>query len=277
MKGTLNSQIGYSNSAVSGNARSSSVSENRNYASKKKAGKTAKKKLNYNYREISGQILKAKKLQSASVVLSRARSKLIYLSKCNSSGNYDRREVEAAIAHAKRMIRCADMKVNNLREEKMKENATRRRSEANNLRNGIKAAQKAKTKKSVKENERRQAEQRFKKIKQEILEQKRRIKNHRMEEQAKVLDANMRYIKEGGNCNSSLAGDTTAIMELSAMASWIMAQEQCEYSEENAEGAECADIAADGNIAVEATSGGVTIAAEMASVPVEVTSVDISL
>lgn len=79
--------------------------------------KNGKKSLSYNPKEISSQILRAKKTVGAVRVLSRARAKLAMLKKAQSTGEYDSAELENAIAHAKRMVECADMKVNNLREE----------------------------------------------------------------------------------------------------------------------------------------------------------------
>ena len=79
--------------------------------------KNGKKSLSYNPKEISSQILRAKKTVGAARVLSRARAKLAMLKKAQATGEYDSAELENAIAHAKRMVECADMKVNNLREE----------------------------------------------------------------------------------------------------------------------------------------------------------------
>lgn len=79
--------------------------------------KNGKKALSYNPKEISSQILRARKTVGATQVLSRARAKLAMLKKAQSTGEYDSAELENAIAHAKRMVECADMKVNNLREE----------------------------------------------------------------------------------------------------------------------------------------------------------------
>lgn len=79
--------------------------------------KSGKKSLSYNPKEISSQIMRAKKAVGASQVLSRARAKLAMLKRAQATGEYDSAELENAIAHAKRMIDCAGMKVKNLREE----------------------------------------------------------------------------------------------------------------------------------------------------------------
>ena len=89
-------------------------------------GKTqnkVKKSLNYNHREISGQLMRAKKSQSAGNVLSRAKRRLANLQTAAGSGQYDSKEVANAIAHARRMVRCAQLKVRNLKEEE-REQAT---------------------------------------------------------------------------------------------------------------------------------------------------------
>lgn len=106
-----NLQTGMSGLAASGMnvtcTRSSSYSKSKN----------GKKSLSYNPKEISSQILRARKTVGASQVLSRARAKLAMLKRAQATGEYDSAEIENAIAHAKRMVECADMKVNNLREE----------------------------------------------------------------------------------------------------------------------------------------------------------------
>lgn len=81
------------------------------------SGGTSKKQLNYNHRDISGQLLRAKKPQSASAALTRAKSKVSMLQRAAASGQYDSKEVANALAHARRMVRCAQLKVRNLREE----------------------------------------------------------------------------------------------------------------------------------------------------------------
>ncbi len=99
--------------------------------------KNGKKSLSYNPKEISSQILRAKKTVGASQVLNRARAKLAMLKRAQATGEYDSAELENAIAHAKRMVECADMKVNNLKEEERlrKRAENKAESEAERLRN----------------------------------------------------------------------------------------------------------------------------------------------
>ena len=51
----------------------------------KSSGGTSKKQLNYNHRDISGQLLRAKKPQSASAALTRAKSKVSMLQRAADS------------------------------------------------------------------------------------------------------------------------------------------------------------------------------------------------
>lgn len=75
------------------------------------SGGTSKKQLNYNHRDISGQLAPGqKKPQSASAALTRAKSKVSMLQRAAASGQYDSREVADALAHARRMVRCAQLK-----------------------------------------------------------------------------------------------------------------------------------------------------------------------
>ena len=90
------------------------------------SGGTSKKQLNYNHRDISGQLLRAKKPQSASAALTRAKSKVSMLQRAAASGQYDSREVANALAHARRMVRCAQLKVRNLREEEREQQSAQK-------------------------------------------------------------------------------------------------------------------------------------------------------
>ena len=72
-----------------------------------KSSSKPKKRLNYNYRDISGQLIRAKKSQSAAMVTARAQSKLAVLSRSAASGQYSKKEIANAIAHARRMVRSA--------------------------------------------------------------------------------------------------------------------------------------------------------------------------
>lgn len=75
------------------------------------------KRLQYNHREISNQILMAKTSGIAGVVAVRARAKLALLQKKKGIGEYDNTELDHAIIHAKKMVRIARKRMRNLKEE----------------------------------------------------------------------------------------------------------------------------------------------------------------
>lgn len=80
-------------------------------------GKNKKKKLNYNYREISGQLMRAVTSVGARVVMVRAFQKVGTLYRHLRSGNYNEREVERAIAHAEQIAVVAKKRMKHLQEE----------------------------------------------------------------------------------------------------------------------------------------------------------------
>ena len=70
----------------------------------KKSSEKKLKKLQYNCREISTQILMAKTSGIASTVAVRARAKLASLQRKRGVGDYDSTELDHAIIHAKKMV-----------------------------------------------------------------------------------------------------------------------------------------------------------------------------
>lgn len=174
-----------------------------------KPQKKAAKQLNYNHREISGQIMRAKKAQSAATVLTRAKSKLAVLQRQAGTGQYNQKEVASAIAHAKRMVRCAQLKVRNLREEE-------REQKAHQKENGAKTQQKqgeVRRRVAAKERELKQKvaieeTQAVIKEKQKRSEMAQKRRMHRNEEHGKIAEADMKYIKEMSGNNSGYTGSS---------------------------------------------------------------------
>lgn len=82
-----------------------------------KSGSKKKKRLYYNFKEISGMILKAKKSVNAGQVVVSARSRVAVLRRKMGTGDYNETELAAAIIHAEKMVRIAKKKLKNLREE----------------------------------------------------------------------------------------------------------------------------------------------------------------
>ena len=77
------------------------------------------KKLKYNFKDISGQIRKAKSSVNAKQVASKARREVVQLKAKLQTGKYDDEELQAAIEHAKSMERAAKKKARHLEEEEL--------------------------------------------------------------------------------------------------------------------------------------------------------------
>lgn len=77
------------------------------------------KRLNYNFKEISSQILATKTSSGANRIKIKARQKTAMLQGklTNSSSDYDSRELRMALAHAQKMERIAKKRMKHLKEE----------------------------------------------------------------------------------------------------------------------------------------------------------------
>lgn len=78
-----------------------------------------KKKLKYQFKDISSKIIRSKTSQAARQAVNSAKREILRLKKEKASGEYDPEEIEAAISHAKAMERVAKKKVRHLEEEEM--------------------------------------------------------------------------------------------------------------------------------------------------------------
>ena len=77
------------------------------------------KKLNYNYREVSGRILRAKTSVSTRQVVTHARTVVAMLRRRYGCGEYNDRDLEIAIIHAEKMVRIAKKKLKNIKAEEL--------------------------------------------------------------------------------------------------------------------------------------------------------------
>lgn len=138
--------------------------------------KRNKKKLSYNQREISGQLMHVTRPVGAAQVVIRAKGKVAQLQKCLATGQYDEKEVRAALAHAKRMVKAAKMKLKHLEgeEEVVTEMRKRKFPEKNN---------------AAKQRELRLLEGELKKLR----------RRNRGKEDREVRDALMRYMQQKEN------------------------------------------------------------------------------
>lgn len=92
-------------------------SNNRSAVRTKAAKKKKYKRLNYNYRDVSGRILRAKTSVSAVLVVAHARTMVAVLRRRHGCGEYNDRDLEIAIIHAEKMVRIAKKKSRNLKME----------------------------------------------------------------------------------------------------------------------------------------------------------------
>lgn len=76
-----------------------------------------KKRLQYNFKAISAQIMQAKTSGGASQVASKARRQIAVLQRNMKSGEFNEDEIKNAIAHAKSLERIARKRVKHLRQE----------------------------------------------------------------------------------------------------------------------------------------------------------------
>lgn len=104
------------------------AAKNKNWSPVQKTSNKQKKRkrLNYNYRDVSGRILRAKTSVSATKVVTHARTMVAVLRRKYGCGEYNDRDLEIAIIHAEKMVRIAKKKLKNLKMEEM----GRRTSEA---------------------------------------------------------------------------------------------------------------------------------------------------
>lgn len=151
--------------------------------------KTKKKKLSYNSREIATQLSQVSRSVGAAQVLVRAAEKLAELQKCAVTGEYDQTEVRAAIAHARRMVKCARMKKNHLREEE-----------------GVAQEKKKRSSGSSRE------EQQIQQLLQRELSKLRR--RHRGKEKSHIEDAQMRYLRQKANAARNEARNEAAMADM---------------------------------------------------------------
>ena len=247
---------------------------------------TPKKKLNYNPREISGQLVRVKKSQSASIVLTRAKAKVALLMRQGGSGQYNQREIANAIAHAQRMVRCAQLKVRNLKTEEMEQKGYDKK-------HGAKDQQKkGEVKRRIAQKERQLESKIAAKEMQETIRQKReyremmqRRRMHRTEEQSKINEADMKYIKgmlEKGHDNGYDAVRPEAVLELSAHAAALAELQRLESErqqmEQEMESEAAAEASMDpaGGIDISMVSAE-SVSAETAPIPEAAVSVDVAV
>lgn len=204
----------------------------RSQAIQRQSSRKTKKKLNYNSKEISSQLLRASKSRNAAMVLTRAKSKVSNLQRCLGTGQYNDSEVRVALAHANRMVKCAKMKLQNLKEEEQlrshyeREHANKEQQQKNEVKRRVtQKEQEIKTKIVLDEAQQAIKE---KSMRQDLLRKKR---IHRNAERGKINEADMKYLKEQMNERGNTYSDSSGVMlELSTQAVGISELEMSEHA-----------------------------------------------
>lgn len=80
-------------------------------------GQKKTKKLQYNHKQVSTQLLRSKSSTNARNVVIKAKSKAAQLKRMKKTGQYDDKELEIAIAHAEQLERIARKKLKHLKQE----------------------------------------------------------------------------------------------------------------------------------------------------------------
>lgn len=156
-----------------------------------------KKRLNYSPQEISSQILRANKAQSASIVLVRAKSKLGVIKRCLGTGQYNDNEVRPAINHAQRMVLVASKKVQNLREEERESRNYKKKKilKKQERKRELKAAVEKK-KEEILNAKLMEEMQEVQREKRQRIEMERKRRMHRDAERGKIAEADLKYLKD---------------------------------------------------------------------------------
>ena len=186
-------------------------------------GSKKRKRLNYNYRDVSGRILRAKTSVSATLVVAHARTMVAVLRRRYGCGEYNDRDLEIAIVHAEKMVRIAKKKLKNLKMEEMgrrtseAEKAQEELEDENSLENSMNTADMQSEEQEINADELRDmireleqelqelaAENSFDDLMDECLgaggavseEDLERIKKkHRCDEMRQIVEADMKYLK----------------------------------------------------------------------------------
>ncbi len=109
-----------------GGLQSGIVNDGVNYASTVRENRTRAKdtslklkRLRYDFKSISSQILRSKTSNSAKQAASKARREVVRLKRLRQNGEYDSEEIQSAIQHAQAMERVAKKKARHLLEEEL--------------------------------------------------------------------------------------------------------------------------------------------------------------
>lgn len=248
-----------------------------------------KKRLPYNYKKISNQILQSKTPDSAQQTVGRARRMVASLKRKLRSSEYDDTELKNAIIHAEKMVRIAKKRKKHIdEEERAKRTGAYNEDAVNEKEESVSENEEAAREQEARANEEklRKLEQELKELMEETMEEtveetmsdalkeladgligaahthmdkedvERLKKRHRNDELREIIEADMKYLK--------------ALFEQ-------MAKEKQAAMSGQSSSAASADSGNSGSVSLEL--GGVDMPVETSEVPVQVegASVDVSV
>lgn len=154
--------------------------------------KTTKQPVNYSFRKVSAAIARAKNVNQASNALTSANSALSALRRKSASGQYNDDELQIAINHAKKMVRVARKKVQNIRRESQMESDDQGTVHRKQNETGQKIVRRRK-----KADEKEDALQELQLLKKQMKTRREQEKySHRRHEGQNLMSADMEYLQK---------------------------------------------------------------------------------
>ena len=154
--------------------------------------KTTKRPVNYSFRKVSAAIARAKNVNQASNALTSANSALSALRRKSASGQYNDDELQIAINHAKKMVRVARKKVQNIRRESQMESDDKGTVHRKQNETGQKIVRRRK-----KADEKEDALQELQLLKKQMKTRREQEKySHRRHEGQNLMSADMEYLQK---------------------------------------------------------------------------------
>ena len=154
--------------------------------------KTTKQPVNYSFRKVSAAIARAKNVNQASNALTSANSALSALRRKSASGQYNDDELQIAINHAKKMVRVARKKVQNIRRESQMESDDKGTVHRKHNETGQKIVRRRKQ-----ADEKEDALQELQLLKKQMKTRREQEKySHRRHEGQNLMSADMEYLQK---------------------------------------------------------------------------------
>lgn len=186
-----------------------------------KPNQKKKKRLNYNFKAVSSQILLSKTSNSAGKVVTKARGKLASLLRKVGSDDYDDTELRHAIIHARKMERVAKRRQKHLKQEEDIEQKGKNQEQEDVLLEGVEDQEVQDEQLEMTEEELRQLLEEYERLMQQAMEEamqelemeelaeefseavyemepedlEQLKKKHRTDEAKEIADADMKYLR----------------------------------------------------------------------------------